>query len=145
MSADKLNTDKMKEARVKLDKAKENLDKTEKEARKKYEEIVAAAKKEVDDLQKSYIEVQKESKEEWEKAGYVVIEESDPAVQVKRYTFTYPDGRSHTFKYPSLQDLYDLNIPLWLSPLWQRGHQPTDPPYKQTHHRWHSHSNNRLR
>ena len=50
------------------------------------------------------------------KAGYELVKKGT----VKR-TYVYPD------LHPDMQDLMDLNIPLWVAPLWQKKY-PANPP-----------------
>ena len=125
-----MNVDKLKEARKKVEKAQEKLDKVKSDAKKEYMNAVAEARKDVENLQKEYAQVTEETREELRKAGIKVV---DDDVVIRR-TYVYPD------LHPDMQDLMDLNIPLWIAPLWQKKY-PTYPPYRQTNFRWTSTSN----
>ena len=120
----------MKEARKKVEKAQEKLNKVKSDAKKEYHEAVTAARTEVEKLQKEYAQVTEETKEELRKAG---IKIADDDIFIRR-TYVYPD------LHPDMQDLMDLNIPLWIAPLWQKKY-PANPPYRQTNFRWTSTSN----
>ena len=125
-----MNVDKLKEVRKKVEKAQEKLDKVKADAKKEYHKAVTAARKEVEDLQKEYAQVTEETRDELRKAGIKIV---DDDVVIRR-TYVYPD------LHPDMRDLMDLNIPLWVAPLWQKKY-PANPPYRQTHFKWASTSN----
>ena len=54
----------MKEARKKVEKAQEQLDKVKSDAKKEYHSAVAKARKELESLQTEYAQVTEETKEE---------------------------------------------------------------------------------